>query len=240
MTIRSTLGRFGIVTVSAIQAINGASTGSSTLAVYVALTTRADRDEEQSWRCSVASIAEEAGVSERSVRNAKLTLVELGLLEVHENWTADGDRGWDSYLVHFTPGAATVAGGEDDVAEGEDDVAGFSSDQLTDQVTENTLVVPSETTTIEEQFNSWYSTYPKKQGKATAFKKFKRLPVAERQGCLDSQPAWNAHWEQEGNQFCPMASTWVSQKRWLDDLPTNTCNGAEQTATQRLREMMNR
>jgi hypothetical protein len=180
-------------------------------------------------------------VSERSVRTAKLTLVELGLLEVHENWTADGDRGWDSYLVHFTPGAATVAGGTDDVVGGVDDVAGFSSDQLTDQVTENTLVVPSETTTIEEQFTSWYSTYPKKQGKATAFRKFKRLPTHERQACADAQPAWNAHWTREGNQFCPMASTWVSQKRWLDDIPTTTTTSStDQTATQRMREMMNR
>ena len=86
----------------------------------------------------------------------------------------------------------------------------------------NTLVVPSETTTIEEQFDAWYSTYPKKQGKAAAFKKFKRLPKHERQACIDAQPAWNEHWSREGNQFCPMASTWTSQQRWHDDIPVVT------------------
>ena len=138
MTVRSPLGRFGIVTVDAIRAILGHPNGSPTvLAVYVALATHADRDEEQSWRCSVKALAEESGVSERSVTAAKNVLSEIGLLTVVPNYTADGDRGWDSYWLRLSPRDAHDSGGGAPDAPGDEEDAGFSSDQVTDQVTES-------------------------------------------------------------------------------------------------------
>ena len=140
MTVRSNLGPFGMVTVAAMDAINSHPDGTPTvLAVYVALSTTADREESQAWRSSVKAIADRAGVSERSVRTAKRVLTDLGLLEVDANWTVDGDRGWDSYLLHYTPadGAEHKDAGTEEVAAPTAEVAVFSSDQETDQVTES-------------------------------------------------------------------------------------------------------
>lgn len=150
MSVRSTLGRFGIVTVDAMRAILDHDDGSPTvLALYVALSTHADRDEESSWRCSNKSLAEEAGISERSVRSGKAVLVDLGLLEVTPNFTTDGDRGWDSYLLHFAPGQAHDSGGPANGAPGGASVAAYSSDQETDQETDSLADARSETPIIE-------------------------------------------------------------------------------------------
>ena len=71
-------------------------------------------------------------------------------------------------------------------------------------------------------FDDWYASYPKKQGKEAAKRTWKRMNAAERAACVAAQPMWNAHWASEGTQFCPMASTWVNQKRWEDDIPNAT------------------
>jgi hypothetical protein len=69
-------------------------------------------------------------------------------------------------------------------------------------------------------FDAWYATYPNKRGKAMARAKWARLVHAERLACIAAQPAWNAYWEARNEpQFIPMASTWVHQRRWHDDVP---------------------
>ncbi len=220
MTIRSSLGRFGIVTAAAMKAINEVSEGSSTLAVYVALTTRADRDEVQSWRCSVKALAEEAGVSERSVRTAKKTLTDLGLLEVTANWTPDGDRGWDSYLIRYSPPAATIAVGEAVDAEGTDDDAGFSSDQGTDQVTDDIAPSQAMDASADAAFELFWGTYrrtgPKKKAKECWLRAIKRDAPESIQAGLE---AWVAYWDTPGSAQIKWPQGWLNEDRWQDTPP---------------------
>jgi len=69
-------------------------------------------------------------------------------------------------------------------------------------------------------FDDWYATYPQKQGKATAKKRWAKMTNDERQACVDAQPQWNAYWQAKGEaQFIPHASTFLNQRRWEDEVP---------------------
>lgn len=138
MSVKSDLGRFGIVTAAAMEAIIGHKQGTpAVLAVYVALATHADRSEQEGWRCSVKNLAEQAGISERSVHKAKAVLIELGLLTVTETWVGPKERGWDSYLLHYLPGVVQpLQEVVQPVQVGGAESAVYSSDQETDQETD--------------------------------------------------------------------------------------------------------
>ena len=228
MSVRSSLGRFGIVTADALSAIVTHDKGGPTaLAVYVSLATRADRQEETAWRCSVKSIADEAGVSERSVRNAKLVLVDLGLLEVFPNFTTDGDRGWDSYLIHYVPrpatpaeGPATPAGGPATPAGGPVVTAGYSSDQETDQETE--FFAPSQAmdAVADDDFELFWSTYrrtgPKKKARECWLKATKKAdPGIILAGLID----WMDYWDSPGAASMKWPQGWLNNETWNDEPP---------------------
>jgi len=215
--VRSSLGRFGIVTVDAMRAILDHQDGTPTaLSVYVALATHADRDEEASWRCSVKAIAEEAGVSERSVRLAKNLLVEIGLLEVAVNWTTDGDRGWDSYMIYYTPGHAPDAGGAAQDAGGADHGAGYSSDQETDQETDPPKPPKgADVEIVDVDFETFYGQYPSgRKNRQAALNRWKRLTATQRAKALEVIPDWCAYWEAKGEpDYIPAPAAWLGTKR---------------------------
>lgn len=224
MAVRSSLGRFGIVTAAALNAINAHPDGTpSVLAVYVALSTRADRDEQDAWRCSVNALAEEAGVSERTVRKAKTVLVDLGLVQVSPNWTADGDRGWDSHLLAYTP-PAHDAGGTAHVAGGEDDDAGYSSDQLTDQVTEK-YIAPSQAMDAvraddAEAFELFWSAYRRTGSKKKARECWNRaITKASAESILQGLLSWMRYWDTPGAAKMKWPQGWLNEERWNDEPP---------------------
>ena len=235
MTVRSSLGRFGLVTTAAMQAIRSHADGTPTvLAVYVALTTHADRDEEQSWRCSVKSIAEEACCSERSVRTAKQVLVDLGLLDLTLNVTSDGDRGWDSYLVHYLPAAdraahaaappASNAGGPAHVAGPPEPVAGYSSDPSTDQEAE--FSAPSQAMALfdgvdlDDEFEQFWQAYgrtgPKKKARECWNRAIRKASPDE---ILDGLLKWAEYWRTPGAASVKWPQGWLNEERWNDEPP---------------------
>lgn len=229
MTVRSTLGRFGIVTVDALRAIMGHDQGSpSVLAVYVALATHADRDEEVGWRCSVKSIADEAGVSERSVRTAKAVLTELGLLIVTANWTSDGDRGWDSYMVHFTPGVVPdVQGVRQELPGVSADSAAYSSDQETDPSTDSSSVpakrLPMPAVAQPEMFDEFWRTYGALAGTGRR-KAIECWNNAMKRGddplqIIDGLEAWVAYWRTPNASKAMFAQGFLNQQKWATPPP---------------------
>lgn len=218
MSVRSSLGRFGIVTVEAMRAILDHEDGSPTvLAVYVALATHADRDEEMSWRCSVKAIAAEAGVSDRSVIAAKKVLIEIGLLDVTPNYLPDGNRGWDSYLLHYAPTPASDSGGGESPAGGGESPAVYSSDQETDQETEPPKPPKGgEVEIVDQDFESFYARYPPgRRNRAAAVNRWARLTKAQKAQALDALPVWLDYWERAGtdSQFIPAPEVWLGTKR---------------------------
>jgi len=79
----------------------------------------------------------------------------------------------------------------------------------------------SNTSTIESDFNLFWSLYPKKQSKEAARKSFakvyKELPLDSLQNILEANKR-SESWTKSNGQYIPMASTWLNNKRWTDEL----------------------
>lgn len=71
----------------------------------------------------------------------------------------------------------------------------------------------------EQQFEVFWSKYPKKVAKSTAKKAFEKvsapletlLTAIERQKCSEQ-------WSKDNGQFIPNPATWLNQERWNDEL----------------------
>lgn len=73
----------------------------------------------------------------------------------------------------------------------------------------------------ELQFSEFWSSYPKKVGKASCLKAWKKLkPTAELHdhimAALEAQKR-SEQWQREGGRFIPNPLTWLNQGRWDDE-----------------------
>ena len=77
---------------------------------------------------------------------------------------------------------------------------------------------------VNERFERFWSSYPRKQSKATARKAFEKInPSEELLGEMISavEKASRSHqWTKDDGQFIPMPATWLNQKRWEDEFYT--------------------
>ena len=72
----------------------------------------------------------------------------------------------------------------------------------------------------EGGFERFWKIYPKKVGKQLARKEFRKVTVdldTLLQGVRKQMDS--AQWEKENGRFIPNPATWLSQKRWEDELP---------------------
>jgi len=71
-------------------------------------------------------------------------------------------------------------------------------------------------------FDDWYDGYPKKTGKADARKRWAKMSAPEKAAAWNSNVGWARYAAEhpQGNQFVPMASTFLNGKRWEDEPPT--------------------
>jgi hypothetical protein len=76
----------------------------------------------------------------------------------------------------------------------------------------------------ETQFESFWSTYPRKEGKGAARSWWaKKKPPAELVDLmLASIDGWkrSLQWQRDNGQYVPMPATWLNQSRWEDDIPS--------------------
>lgn len=76
----------------------------------------------------------------------------------------------------------------------------------------------------ERAFEVFWQSYPKKQAKKTAFKawqKIKPSPTmddAVKLAQIVQEHAKTPQWKKDRGEFIPMASTWLNNRRWEDDL----------------------
>lgn len=188
-----------------------------------------------SWP-AVATLARYAAVSERSVQRAIKDLEAVGLVTVEANGGGTlamrNDRRPNRYILHrhgvtqdVTPSDPRGDTGDThgvtlDAPRG--DTAMSPEPSMNHPEEPSTTPLPPEggLDFVAVSFDAWYEMYPRKQGKEAARRKWDRLPQDERLNAIAAQPAWNEHWVQRGEpQFIPMASTWVNQRRWNDDIP---------------------
>lgn len=73
----------------------------------------------------------------------------------------------------------------------------------------------------DDQFEAFWTTYPRKVGKDAARKAFdKRKPTDDLlRKMLDAirRQARSPGWQKDGGQFIPHPSTWLNEGRWMDD-----------------------
>lgn len=77
----------------------------------------------------------------------------------------------------------------------------------------------------EEQFNQFYSSYPKKQKKQDTEKWFKKNKPSQElfEKMMNSLEAFKntEDWKKEKGKFIPQPTSWLNQKRWEDEIETN-------------------
>lgn len=74
---------------------------------------------------------------------------------------------------------------------------------------------------IDVRFKSFWKAYPKKVGKGAAEKSFKKYKpddalLEQMLTAIESQKK-SDQWKKDAGQFIPNPSTWLNQKRWLDE-----------------------
>lgn len=84
------------------------------------------------------------------------------------------------------------------------------------KIKNNTLVQ------IDKQFNAFWNAYPKKKGKQSAEKAFKKIAPDEALckimlNALEEQKQ-SAEWQKDSGQFIPHPATWLNGKRWEDEI----------------------
>jgi len=69
-------------------------------------------------------------------------------------------------------------------------------------------------------FEQFYSDYPRKVGRYTAEKSFKRLSVKEKLDAYNGLRKYLKYWKanETDKQFIPHPSTFINQKRWEDEI----------------------
>ncbi len=72
----------------------------------------------------------------------------------------------------------------------------------------------------EPGFQSFWNTYPRKQGKGAAAKSYSKTTEAERRVIATVLPLFVSSWPWTHEpQFIPNPATWLNQRRWEDDAP---------------------
>ena len=165
-------------------------------------------------------------------------LVELGLVTVdqehrtgggttarftlhYDEWSGGPSR--TSAMVHGE--ARAVVHGEAPTTSTPIDVGEHSQEPPNPpQAGGGELVLVSESAPIgTSTFDDWYARWPKKQGKAAAKRCWQRLTMEEKVAVVTITAEW-IEWaarHPEGNQYVPMASTFLNptNRRWEDELP---------------------
>ena len=87
-------------------------------------------------------------------------------------------------------------------------------------------------TETKKSFESFWSFYPKKQGKKKAFESWQKLSPNHEltQSILKavSLQSQSEQWKKDGGQFVPMPATWLNQERWNDEPITERPKNADE------------
>lgn len=80
----------------------------------------------------------------------------------------------------------------------------------------------------DKDFEAFWKEYPRKESKAQAKKAFAKVnaSIDELLQALETQKQ-SDQWRRDGGQYIPYASTWLNQRRWEDEVPTQTAKAEE-------------
>lgn len=195
--------------------------------VYASLSSRAGMG---SIFPSQTTIADESGLSERTVRTMLAKLEELGVIERRSRRAGEGrgNRKTDAYTLHPN-------GRFDEPA----DIAGRSEQPANEpratgnelQITPLIEVDKAEVDRASCSFDDFWSVWPRKDARKTAeaawSKAIKRAPA---QLIVDAARAYASSPYRPEKKFVPYGASWLNQDRWTDPLPEPSTDAPGRTS----------
>ncbi len=172
----------------------------------------------ENWEFSVAGLVETLGRDGRDAISKSLIAIEkAGYLTRERTRPAGGRIGPVVWTVSDTPSPQTdlphtVLPDADLPYTGNPSQIKYKKKKVPNKENNNS-------TRGENDFDLFWSAYPKKVGKQAAKKAFSRvktpvetlLTAVERQKC-------SAQWSRDNGQYIPNPATWLNQGRWEDEL----------------------
>jgi hypothetical protein len=188
--------------------------------LYAVLARYADNVTHQAFP-SLETLANRLGCGEKTVRRAIEDLVAHGAIKKHSR----GRYQSSLYTVMTTPPKGSKMSGEGSKMSHEG--SNLSTRLVKNvQVTRTTELEPKNVeplNDIDQHFNTFWSEYPRKQGKGKAREAF---TAAVKVAGVDAVIAGAVKYASDPNlpdpQFVPLPTTWLNQERWDDGpLPLN-------------------
>lgn len=188
----------------------------SAILVYASLSSRAGMG---AIFPSQATIAEESGLSERTVRRMMVHLEEIGVVERRARRGGEGraNSKTDAYTLHpngHAEGAAKLS----DRSERPD-----TEGRATGHEQQSTPYIEIDREEIDKDsvaFDDFWSIWPRKDAKKGASAAWDRaVKRASAQEIVDAARAYAASPHRPEKQYVPHAATWLNGDRWTDPLP---------------------
>lgn len=171
---------------------------------------------------SQATIAEESGVSERTVSRMIKHLETIGVIERRQRRgsTGRGNRKTDAYTLH--PNGRVE---EHDNLSGSSDLPDTNA-RPTGQSTQSTPLIEVDRAEVDRDsargsyFDEFWSIWPRKDAKKNAALAFARAVTrADVRVIVAAASAYAMSPNRPEKQYVPHAATWLNGDRWADPLP---------------------
>ena len=156
--------------------------------------------------------AQELGMSEQNIRTCidHLRRLENITIQSTNKYSVITIINWEAY--------------QQDQPAGQPSNQPTSNQQLTTNKNEKNERKKNKSTSTgyTNEFEKFWSSYPKKVGKGAAFKTWKSLngtrPEVDEIVRVIEKQKQSEQWKKQGGQFIPNPQTWLNQERWLDEL----------------------
>ena len=197
-----------------------ASVSDRAVRIYALIARYADNDTLQAFP-SRETLAKRAGCNVKSVDRAIAELQTVGALIKSHRRSGDAYQS-NLYTVRRIPGHLRTPespGGDTTVPRvGTGESLGRDTGVPLTRTTELEPPNIEPLNDINEQFNQFWSVYPRKKGKGQARKAFeKALEKTDLQTILDGVHAYVANDVMDDPQFIAHPSTWLNGERWEDE-----------------------
>jgi hypothetical protein len=197
----------------------------------------ADRADKNAWSCwpSHKTLANDAGMSVRSVVDLLFVLENVGLITRTPTVRADGKRSTD--VITIVDSYATIARGtERDIRR---DRAQHSTEKSANVAEQNHVTEPRKGTDIvlhaPDPFDAWWLAYPRKMAKVSARKAWAKVPDSLAKtgltlsDLMERTRSFADHVVGKDPEHIAHPATWLNGERWNDELPDRSQTDGKQT-----------
>ena len=170
------------------------------------------------WQVTQEGMAEDLGLSARTVRSLLNALEDDGVIEVAEHSTNSYDH-TKSYRC-VVAGRDGQSDAEESSASDAEEIAESSLSLYEVDIVRNPKVSDDSDTKTERLFLDWYAEYPRKDAKGQARKAFKAaLKKADMDSLVRGRDLYVAKLKMDGTErkYIKLPSSWLNGECWDDD-----------------------